>query len=63
MTGLSRYLAALATVVRGSAIPYGYTITIWTSGVVLEHGHPKPDVGQAWPIDMWLIRKAGKEKM
>ena len=45
---MSRYLGALATVVRRSAIPYGYTITIWTAGAVIEHGHTKPGVGQAY---------------
>ncbi len=45
---MSRHLGALATVVRRSAIPYGYTITIWTAGAVLEHGHRKPGVGQAY---------------
>lgn len=44
----ARYLAALATVVRRTAIPYGYTITIWTAGATLEHGHGKPNVGQAY---------------
>jgi hypothetical protein len=48
MTGVGRYLSALATVVRRSAIPYGYTITIWTAGAVLERGHAKPGVGQAY---------------
>jgi hypothetical protein len=42
------YLRALATVVRRSAIPYGYTITIWTSGAVLEHGHGRPTLGQTY---------------
>lgn len=45
---MSRYLGALATVVRRSAIPYGYTITIWTAGAVIEHGHRKPGVSQAY---------------
>jgi hypothetical protein len=43
-----RYLESLATVVRRSAIPYGYTISIWTAGAVVEHGHGKPNVGQAY---------------
>jgi hypothetical protein len=46
--GSVRYLDALATVIRRSAIPYGYTITIWTAGAVLEHGHSKPGVGHAY---------------
>ncbi len=48
MVRSTRYLPALATVVRRTAIPYGYTITIWTAGAVLEHGHRKPNVGQAY---------------
>jgi hypothetical protein len=43
-----RYLAALATVVRNSAVPYGYTVSLWTAGAVLEHGHGTPGVGQAY---------------
>ena len=43
-----RYLRALATVVRRTAVPYGYTITIWTAGAVLEHRHGQPDVVQAY---------------
>jgi hypothetical protein len=56
MNGLTRYLEALAAVVRRSAIPYGYTITIWTSGAVLEHGHGTPDIGQAY---LFLIGAVG----
>ena len=48
MNDSGHYLRALATVVRRSAIPYGYTITIWTSGAVLEHGHANPGVGEAY---------------
>lgn len=48
MTEARRYLRALATIVRRTAIPYGYTITIWTAGAALEHGHPKPDLGQTY---------------
>jgi hypothetical protein len=48
MKRADRYLQALATVVRRSAIPYGYTITIWTSGAVLEHGHGRPTLGQTY---------------
>ena len=36
--------AALATVVVASAAPYGYTISIWSSGAMLldAHGTPRP---------------------
>lgn len=40
------YRRALATVVRRSALPYGYTLTIWASGAVLEHAHGTPDVAE-----------------
>lgn len=43
-----RYLSALATIARRSAIPYGFTITIWTAGAVLEHAHGTPDLGQTY---------------
>ena len=51
-----RYLEALAAVVRRSAIPYGYTITIWTSGAVLESRHGKPGIGQAY---LFLVGAVG----
>ena len=37
----SRSLAAVAT---GSAVPYGYTVTLWSSGAVLSHAHGAPDI-------------------
>jgi len=39
------YTRALTTVVGRSAIPYGYTLTIWTTGAVLERSHGTPAVG------------------
>jgi hypothetical protein len=48
MKRIGRYLQALATVVRRSAIPHDYTITIWTSGAVLEHGHGSLTLGQTY---------------
>lgn len=36
------YLAALRASVAASATPYGYTLTIWTSGAVLSHAHGIP---------------------
>lgn len=41
----ARYVAALTTIVRSSAIPYGYTLTIWATGSVVEHRHGSPGVG------------------
>lgn len=37
-----RYLSALAATVSASAAPYGYTLTIWTSGAVLAHARGLP---------------------
>ncbi len=42
------YASALATVLHGSAIPYGYTVSIWTSGVVLIRHRGLPTTGQAF---------------
>jgi hypothetical protein len=39
--------AALATVVAASAVPYGYTLTIWTSGAVTTHARGIPTTGDA----------------
>lgn len=33
--------------VAASAAPYGYTLTIWTSGAVLSHTQGIPDTGEA----------------
>jgi hypothetical protein len=44
----NRYISALATVLRGSALPYGYTLTVWTSGMVLAHERGLPSVGQVF---------------
>ncbi len=40
----SRYFSALATVLRGSAVPYGYTVTVWTSGMMLTRERGVPSV-------------------
>ncbi|MGH2966136.1 MAG: hypothetical protein ACRDMH_12275 [Solirubrobacterales bacterium] len=38
-----RYRAHLRTVVAASAAPYGYTLTIWTSGAVVTHARGIPN--------------------
>jgi hypothetical protein len=48
MLDADRYRDALASVVRRAAIPYGYTITVWTAGAVIEHRHGTPGVGDAF---------------
>jgi hypothetical protein len=42
----NRYAAALATVLRASALPYGYTVTVWTSGMMLTTHRGTPTVGE-----------------
>jgi hypothetical protein len=37
---------SLAAVASGSAVPYGYTVTLWSSGAVLTHMHGPPDLGR-----------------
>jgi hypothetical protein len=43
-----RYVSALATVLRGSALPYGYTVTVWTSGMMLTRHRGLPSTGQVF---------------
>lgn len=43
----SRYKSALATSVAASAAPYGYTLTIWTTGAVLSHARGIPSALEA----------------
>jgi hypothetical protein len=40
--------AALGTIVAASAAPYGYTISIWSSGAVLLHVHGVPTVAEVF---------------
>lgn len=40
--------AALATVVAASAAPYGYTITLWSSGSVVIASHGMPRIGEVF---------------
>lgn len=44
----NRYVSALATVLRGSAVPYGYTVTVWTSGMVLTRERGLPSVAEVF---------------
>jgi hypothetical protein len=43
----ARYKSALRATVAASAAPYGYTLTIWTSGAVLSHARGIPSTGEA----------------
>jgi hypothetical protein len=37
-------LEALSTVLRGSAVPYGYTLTVLASHSILSHSHGPPTI-------------------
>lgn len=43
-TSTQAWNRSLAAVASGSAVPYGYTVTLWSSGAVLSHAHGAPDV-------------------
>ena len=45
--GGGRYRHSLRQAVGASAGPYGYTLTIWTSGAVLVHKEGLPTGGEA----------------
>lgn len=40
--------AALGTIVAASAAPYGYTISMWSSGAILIHTHGTPRVAEVF---------------
>jgi nucleoside recognition membrane protein YjiH len=42
-----RYRSAVRATVVASAAPYGYTLTIWTSGAVLSHARGIPNTLEA----------------
>ncbi len=44
----ARYKSALRATVTASAAPYGYTLTIWTSGAVLSHARGIPNTTEAF---------------
>jgi hypothetical protein len=44
---VGRYWPALRAAVAASAGPYGYTLTVWTSGAVLSHAQGIPSAGEA----------------
>jgi hypothetical protein len=39
---------AFGTIVSASATPYGYTVSLWCSGAVLMHSHPRPGTGEVF---------------
>lgn len=42
-----RYRSALRATVAASAAPYGYTLTVWTTGAVLSHARGIPSASLA----------------
>jgi hypothetical protein len=42
------YRAALKSAARSSAVPYGYTLTVWSSGAVLMRSHGAPPVADVF---------------
>lgn len=43
---VERYLRGVDAALRGAALPYGYTLTVWATGAALIHSHGNPTVGQ-----------------
>jgi hypothetical protein len=39
-----RYVDGLATTLATAAVPYGFTLVIWSTGSLLPHFHGKPSV-------------------
>ncbi len=42
--GAQQPIEALRTVLRGSAVPYGYTLTVLSSHSILSHSHGAPTI-------------------
>lgn len=45
---VSAYRHGLRRVMGGAAVPYGYTVVVWTSGGVLIHTHGPPSPASAF---------------
>jgi hypothetical protein len=48
------YRSAVHLVLERSAVPYGYTLTVWSSGAMLMHRHGAPP-----PLDVFLFLGGG----
>jgi hypothetical protein len=46
-----RYAEGLRTTLAGAAIPYGYTLVVWSSGSVVAERHGAPDV---WDVVLFV---------
>lgn len=47
---------AFATMLEASAAPYGYTITIWSSGALLSHFRSSPNL---WQVLLFIVGAIG----
>ena len=45
---MSQIQLAFSTIVSASAPPYGYTVSVWTSGAILMHFRSSPNVGDVF---------------
>ena len=41
---MSRYLDGIATTLASAAVPYGYTVVVWSSGSLVSNSRGKPGV-------------------
>jgi|1186.fasta_scaffold429587_2 hypothetical protein len=46
-----RYRDGLTTTLAGAAIPYGYTLVVWSTGSVVAERHGRPDL---WEIALFF---------
>jgi hypothetical protein len=49
------YAGALEASLRGVALPYGYTLTIWATGEIVTHSRGKPS---AWEVALFVAGAA-----
>ena len=42
------YLRALETALHGAGLPYGYAVTVWSTGAVLINGQGLPSIGRVF---------------
>ena len=60
-SALGRYRSDLRNVIGASASAYGYTLTVWSTGMVLSHAYGPPLLpwfspsswGPSWPSRWW----------
>lgn len=50
-----RYLDGLATTLAGAAIPYGYTLVVWSTGSLVADHHNRPDI---WDVALFAAGAA-----